>query len=112
MYKLKLLDGNMSIRADHTVTSDKISQLEVTEVHEGDYVWNCLVDGEFLNAKAGDEWLHLVTPVVGWVAVKHAGRIYCELINLNPDPPEDVTLKHVIDVYSDGSLRIDGSLFP
>lgn len=108
MYKLKLLDGNMSIRADHTVSSNKIDQLEVNEPHTGDLVWNCLVDGEFLNAKAGDEWLHLTTPVVGWVAIKHAGRVYCELIDLG----NEVTLKHVIDVFSDGSIKIDGTLFP
>lgn len=79
----------MSIRADHTVASDKISQLEVTEAHSGDFVWTCLVDGEFLNAKAGDEWLHLVTPVIGWVAIKHAGRVYCELIDLDPLPSDE-----------------------
>ena len=108
MYKLKLLDGNMSIRADHTVASSKVDQLEINEPHTGDFTWTCLVDGEFLNSKAGDEWLHLITPVVGWVAIKHAGRVYCELIDLD----NEVTLKHVIDVFSDGSVKIDGTLFP
>lgn len=109
MYKLELLDGNMSIRADHGVSFNKIGQLSVGESNEGDYIWTCLVDGELTNSKAGDQWLHLVHPIEnGWVAIVHGGRVYCNVIDVG----SDIFLKHIIEVYSDGSLKIDGQNYP
>lgn len=95
-YKLRLLKGNMSIRKYHGVQQNgvniaKLDTLAPGTPNSGDVVWNCLVDGEegFLNAKAGDSWLHLTAPREGWVAIRHAGEDLCELIEVPDEPTEE-----------------------
>lgn len=37
---------------------------------------------------------------------------YSSIVDYVPPPPSEITLKHVIEVFSDGSLVIDGSPYP
>ena len=93
-YRLRLLKGNMAIRADHGVQKDgvdivKLASLTPETTNSGDVVWPCLVNGEagYLNSKAGDSWLHLTVPREGWTAIRHNGEDLCELIEV-PDSGE------------------------
>lgn len=73
-----------------------------------------VTDGSY-SAKAGDRWLHAFeangAPIDGWVAEIHLGKRYLNVEEIQP-PPGPVTLKHTIEVFSDGSLRIDGKPYP
>jgi len=59
------------------------------------------------DAKQG-EYLHLTSPVVGWS--KAIWYQYSEVSEPPPPPPPTGIIKtHDIEVYSDGSVKIDGS---
>jgi hypothetical protein len=105
------INENMSIRKGHGVAYEKRATLTSATNAGGDELWSCTVDGELLNAKAGDLWIHLTLPIDGWVAVVHAGVRYGNVTDVTA-PPADVTLKHTIEVYSNGSLVIDGIAYP
>jgi hypothetical protein len=92
-YRLRLLKGNMAIRADHGTRKNgidiaRLATLTDNTTNLGDVVWPCLVDGEqnYLNAKAGDSWLHITVPREGWVAIRHNGETLCELIEVEETP--------------------------
>lgn len=62
---------------------------------------------------SGVKYVHLTYPTVGWskaIWFKYAPVV----VNPPPPPPPDptVTLKHTIEVYSNGSLKIDGIPYP
>lgn len=73
-----------------------------------------VTDGSY-TAKAGDRWLHVFeangAPIEGWVAEIHLGKRYLNVEEIG-EPAGGITLKHTIEVYSDGSIRIDGKPYP
>ena len=73
-----------------------------------------VTDGSY-TAKAGDRWLHVFeangAPIDGWAAEIHMGKRYLNVEEIGT-PDGSVTLKHTIEVFSDGSLRIDGKPYP
>jgi hypothetical protein len=73
-----------------------------------------VTDGSY-TAKAGDRWLHVFeangSPIDGWVAEIHMGVRYLNVEEIG-EPDGEVTLKHTIEVFSDGSIRIDGKPYP
>lgn len=68
-----------------------------------------------LSAKAGDIWWRVYeangTPADGWVSEIHKGVRYLT-VRLVDSPSPEVTLTHTIQVYSDGSLVVDGNPIP
>jgi hypothetical protein len=81
------------------------------------YQTDVLVSG-VTRAKAGDKWWKIYkangVPMTGWVAEKHLGITYLtvEEVIQTPPPTDEPVLKHTIEVYSDGSVKIDGNLIP
>jgi lysozyme len=73
-----------------------------------------VVDGSY-TARAGDRWLHVFeangAPIDGWVAEIHLGKRYLTVEEVG-QPAGGITLKHTIEVFSDGSIRIDGKPYP
>ena len=73
-----------------------------------------VTDGSYA-AKAGDRWLHVFeangAPIEGWVAEIHLGKRYLNVEEIGASNAA-VTLKHTIEVFSDGSIRIDGKPYP
>jgi len=100
------LPQSRSIRGNHTVDpkfhGSTIATLTVNTTAGGDEVWECLVDGEYLNAKKGDKWLHILEPVDGWVAVIHAGVEQCELVENTIINRDGVAIKLAMSLYSSG----------
>lgn len=80
------------------------------------------INGGNVIGKAGDQWMavkavgKVVIKRICYVALRHMGITVCKLtINdtTPPDPePVEPTLTHTIEVYSDGSLKIDGNPYP
>jgi len=93
------LPQSRSIRGNHTVDpkfqGSTIATLTVNTTAGGNEVWECTRDNEFLNAKVGDLWLHILEPIDGWVAVIHAGVVQCTLVeNTNPPPSGEFPQKY------------------
>jgi hypothetical protein len=101
-----ILPQTRSIRYSHSVSGMAFASLTKGTDNGGDELWTCSRDGEFLNAKKGDQWLHITLPVDGWVAVIHAGVVQCELVeSTNSETP-----LYTIEFYEDGRLFINGTL--
>lgn len=110
-YRLRLLKGNMSIRADHGVQKngvdiEKLATLTPETTNSGDVVWKVdlvLDDEYYLNAKVGDSWLHLTAPREGWVAIRHNGEDLCELIEVPDEPAPESPFVSAVLKRADGS---------
>jgi hypothetical protein len=102
-----------------TTTSQRILAGNFAEALPNDfYVYqsDVYVSG-VLRAKAGDKWWKIYKanglPMTGWVAEKHLGVVYLKVESVVQDPLPDVpVLKHTIEVWSDGSVKVDGNLIP
>lgn len=67
-------DG-MNIRSEHNTTSAIVGSLDFGVHAKGDFTYEIKADGEAKDAKLGDQWLHITSPVIGWVAVVHNGTL-------------------------------------
>lgn len=116
-YEAVAIADGTRLRPDHNTNNTYINQYPKGTKFHGEELWVAptdvygLVNGvnTLLNQK-GDKWLK-VTDVNGvvrtdtvWVAIIHKGQPICTLVDNQPA----VTKTHTIDVYSDGSLVIDG----
>jgi len=102
------LPQSRSIRGNHTVDpkfqGSTIATLTVNTTAGGDEVWECTQNGEYLNSKIGDKWLHIVTPTDGWVAVIHAGVVQCKLVENTNQPvtfPQKCVWQNVDETHPD-----------
>lgn len=107
----------MSLRTGHSTQFSKITAYPVNTTVYGDEIFTAPVDlknaSGVVYQKAGDIWL-LVQEVKGqavggWMAIVHMGQA---LMTLTDTGAPQVGLKHTIEVYSDGSIKVDGQQFP
>ena len=81
-------------------------------LHDGDQVIG--------NIDPNRNWFVIDHLIINGVTVRPSVQAYCSawsgyystIVDYVPPPPSEVTLKHVIEVFSDGSLVIDGSPYP
>jgi hypothetical protein len=69
----------------------------------GDYLINVSPNAPWM----GQNFMHLTAPIVGLAAAQY---INYSADVVTPPPTPTVTKTHTIEVYSDGSIRIDGEL--
>jgi GH25 family lysozyme M1 (1,4-beta-N-acetylmuramidase) len=87
-------------------------------------VWNAIGGQQIAEIRAGEtvrgnppqgDYVFLLEPKVGWTKRLWL-RDYAPEVVVPPPPPPDpeptVTLKHTIQTYSDGTIRIDGNPYP
>ena len=90
-----------SIRSGHDTASPKIGTLG----------YKSLAYGNELSEAVNELWLHVLSPVDGWIASVHAGKKSATLATIGTvptPPPTGVTKTHYIEVFSDGSVKVDG----
>jgi GH25 family lysozyme M1 (1,4-beta-N-acetylmuramidase) len=122
MYRVRSDFYNMTLRPEHNTGAVGTESLSSGTEMVADELWTATADLwkviNGLNTKVnaiGDKWAHVVR--VGsqaknsWVAITHLGRLYCNFVEVIADVPT-ITLTHTIEVYSDGSIRVDGSPYP
>lgn len=72
---------------------------------------NQSITGDSETIVSGTKYIHLTSPINGWSKAQWFNySIVTE--PPPPPPPSTVTLKHTIEVYSDGSLKVDGNSYP
>jgi lysozyme len=105
----------MSLRPFHNTANVSTETILPGQAIRGDALW--VAPEDTLLNKAGDQWL-IVRDVdgvakTGFVAVVHLGMLYCTLTDNGPvvEPPAGPTLTHTVEVYSDGSIKVDGISF-
>jgi len=113
-YKYTLVaPTTMTIRADHTTAAGAAMagrNLPAGVVAYGNELWVAPFSGDLVTK--GDTWIHVVlvdgnpTPINGWVAVTHLGRVYSQLtdngVDIPPPPlPEEAIYPKSIDVHYD-----------
>lgn len=86
-------DG-MNIRADHRVDSEDKGDLNYGQHATGTLIYTVQVNGEAKDAKAGDKWLQITSPQVGWVAIVHDG-VELSIVTDGGAIPEDEYILHV-----------------
>ncbi len=97
-----------SIRAGHDTTFAKIGTLGYKALAYGNERYNPVDQTQ-------EDWLHILTPMDGWIASIHAGKKIATIATIGTVPtptpdPDDVTKTHDIEVFSDGSVKVDGNL--
>lgn len=71
------------------------------------------VRGDAESTVAGVKYLHITYPIVGWTkAIWFSALTYVTPTEPPPPPPPTVTKTHDIEVFSDGSIKIDGNPYP
>lgn len=92
-----------SIRGGHDTTFPKIGTLG----------YRSLAYGNERYTADGEDWLHILTPSDGWIASVHAGKKIATIATIGTvppvTPPAGVTKTHDIEVFSDGSVKVDGN---
>jgi GH25 family lysozyme M1 (1,4-beta-N-acetylmuramidase) len=115
-YSTTNLYNDMALRPNHSTANVAIARYAAGQTWYGDLIY--IVPEDVYSASSvkiqyrGDKWLHVTrinsTPVDGWVALIHKGTAYCS----NPidnGPSGEPVLTHTIEVFNDGSLKIDGN---
>ena len=88
MYEMTTLFDNTRIRADHNTFAVVVDIVNKGVTVQGDQVWIAPADG--LEVKRGDQWLHVTSPHVGWMAYTHKGLAICtNLHEVGVEPPTD-----------------------
>ena len=91
---------------------DRYGTLQAYATESGDFY---AAVGLVLRALLQDpEFLYRIengAPIDGWAAEIHLGKRYLNVEEIG-EPNGAVTLKHTIEVFSDGSIRIDGKPYP
>lgn len=86
----------MNIRADHNTTSAIVGSLDYGVHGVGDFTYEVKADGEAKDAKLGDQWMHVTSPAVGWVAVVHDRTLLSIVTNIGDEPePTEEYILHV-----------------
>lgn len=110
-YQMTTISSGTRIRSDHTTYAQVLTSVPSNVVMSGSELWTASSDGN--EVKAGDKWLKVsYNGASGWMAYIHKGVPICSnLLEVGAEPPQpdEVTLAHVIEVYSDGSIKIDGN---
>lgn len=72
------------------------------------------VDGDDEQTVAGVKYLHITSPISGWTKAQWFGPLtYIDVPPPPPPPPPPtITKTHDIEVFSDGSIKIDGNPYP
>jgi GH25 family lysozyme M1 (1,4-beta-N-acetylmuramidase) len=93
-YEATNLYPNMSLRAGHDTGAAFIKSFPTGTKWYGDVIWIATEDkwlGSVQINKVGDVWLQVSNvggaPYVGWVAIIHLGKDWCNLTDNNPPQP-------------------------
>lgn len=104
------IDGTKVAQINAGNTGKAFVGSEYTYIYGQDYISNGVV-----KAKAGDKWIRMFEAngvgVNGWIAEIHLGRRYINLEEIgapSPDPEPEPELTYTIEVYNNGSIKING----
>ena len=87
-YEMTTISSGTRIRKEHNTFSTSIGSVGANVTVTGDELWTAPADG--VEVKAGDKWLRLTSPQVGWMAYTHKGVPICKdfkEIGTPPPPP-------------------------
>ncbi len=117
-YEAVAVGDGTRLRSDHNTAAAVVLSYPTGTKFHGDTLF--VATQELRNSsgvvyqKVGDKWLQVKdvngNAQAGWVAIIHMGQTYCTLVdNGEVTTP---TLKHTIEIYSDGSVKVDGNFIP
>lgn len=115
--KVTPIDPNTRFRMGHNTGEVYVlPHLQPGDVIEGTQIFTAsssLVNGQGVTYQIpGDQWLNVQTvngePRSGWVALTNMGESICVDITNGTE----IFLKYTVEVYSDGSLVINGIPYP
>lgn len=113
-YSMKVVSNGTRIRTDHNTYSTVVSSQPAGVLMTGSEIWTAPADGN--EVKKGDIWMYVThvngvaLSTKGWMAYTHKGVPICsDLKEIPVTPPSEPHITHVIEVFSDGKVRIDGS---
>ena len=109
------VDQNTRIRSEHNTSGIIVDYAQPNDIVEGEELFTAPVDftfnGTVIQFKS-DKWLRVTfvngLPASGWIAITNKGLAIC----IELPYTGEITLTHTIEVYSDGSLKIDGNSYP
>jgi len=87
-YEMTTISSGTRIRKEHNTFSTSIGSVGANVTVTGDELWTAPADG--VEVKAGDKWLHLTSPQVGWMAYTHKGVPICKDLKEIGTPPPPV----------------------
>lgn len=103
------------------ILGSKINQINANSyarAYSGDYYvyQNDVYINGVIRAKAGDTWWRTYevngVSYAGWVAEIHLGKTYLTKTFFPSTPPAKPTLTHTIEIFNDGSIKVDGNSVP
>lgn len=114
--KLKPISMNTRIRNEHNTAGMINAYVQPSDVVTGTEIFTAPVNFTYEGTViqfVGDKWLKVEyvngSPSAGWIAIIHKGDTICLEV---ADVPTEVHLTHTIEVFSDGSIKVDGITFP
>jgi len=106
-YEMTTIASGTRIRKDHNTFAEVLGSTGAGLVVKGDELWTALVDGN--QVKAGDKWLRLTFPQVGWMAFIHIGVPICKdfkEIGTPPPPPVPTPTTFNVSVHIGAEMGI------
>ncbi len=108
--KIKILRGALRLRNGHDTASDNIASFETGTIVTAAETWTApeqLQNANGVYQLVGDVWARVIADangraVNGWVAVKHMGQIYSEVIADDPAPTDNIEIVKAVVHYRRG----------
>lgn len=109
MFEMTTKDTGTRIREWHNTFSNIVTSVNADVTVQGDEVWTAGSDG--IEVKNGDQWLHVTSPAVGWMAYIHKGVPICrDLHEVGADPLPESEFTAAVHVGEMGvyAIKLEG----